>query len=542
MRKEAKAIARPNVDAVAKFMARVGHPEWRLVTDAKPKLFRVTERGEVSTWIEQQRGKPVHAMLPAGEDSHWWLQARLPRSAVPARLRPLPQMIVCADEFVALWRLADPVSTARGVELVRRIIGRAGRHAMGEPVPLPGSIYVKVRGNGEVERGPVHVIPSSTARGYRLVGNAFVDVDAKASAAPKADPRLATIDIAEGVQVQPGNSSNGFILIVGGSGSGKTVAIRRCGSDLRKYGLPLLTFDFHGDVTIPNTKRVLIAAGTDSKTGINPLEVLKADARRKGLHDQVVAFVNLMRRARPDLGALQVGVLETALASTFERAGILEHDESTWDRPPPRIADLVRRLEEMVESEAKETSKRAQSLLVTAGSLFRNPIFHRERTLSTADLLTGNLHLDLSALEDSEKMVVTDTLLRRVFSALKAQQALPENPVDDSERFRLFVIVDEVQKLVKGGGQAILDELFTEARKFGLGMILGTQSASNLTQDILANASTRLALMHTHMPEAKATAPSIGVEPQDLMDLPPHGHGYLRARPRPPVRIRVKRV
>lgn len=544
MAKQIQALARPNAAAAINFLLRVGASDWRLVADAKPKLFRATEREDVASWIERSQGsgKPVSALLPEHAGDHWWLQARLPRTASPSRLRPLPQIILGADEFTALWRLAAPVPAARAIELTQIIVGRAGRPAIGEPVPLPGTIRARQSGNGEMRRYPVHSLPAAKSRGYRVIGNALVDADAVSMPAPKADPRFATIDIAEGVQIQPGSSNNGFIVIVGGSGSGKTVAIRRCGGDLRKYGLPLLTFDFHGDVDIPGTTRTLISAGTDSVIGINPLEVLKADARLKGLHDQVVAFVNLMRRARPDLGALQVGVLETALASTFERAGILEHDPSTWDRPAPRIADLVRRLEEMVEMEAKETSKRAHSLLVTAGSLFRNPVFHRARTITTQELLTGNLHLNLSALEDSEKMVVTDTLLRRVFSALKSQQALPEAPATDRERFRLFVVIDEVQKLVKGGGERILNELFTEARKFGLGMILGTQSASNLTPDIRANASTLLALMHSRLPEAKDIAPDVGVDPQLLMDLPPHGHGYLRARPAAARRIRVRKA
>jgi hypothetical protein len=98
-------------------------------------------------------------------------------------------------------------------------------------------------------------------------------------------------------------------------------------------------------------------------------------------------------------------------------------------------------------------------------------------------------------------------------------------PVDDTERFRLFIIIDEVQKLVAGGGAEILDILFREARKFGLGMILGTQSASNLTKDIRANASCWLALLHNEIEEARRTAPNIGVEPEDLMNLRGRGDG-----------------
>lgn len=525
MRKEVKAIARPNVDAVAKFMARVGHPEWRLVTDAKPKLFRVTERGEVSTWIEQQRGKPVHAMLPAGEDSHWWLQARLPRSAVPARLRPLPQMIVCADEFVALWRLADPVSTARGVELVRRIIGRAGRHAMGEPVPLPGSIYVKVRGNGEVERGPVHVIPSSTARGYRLVGNAFVDVDARAAPKPAVDPRHLSIEIAEGVRIQPGTASNGFFLTVGAAGGGKTVALRRIAQDTRAYGVPVLTFDYHGDVVVKGTKRLLLASGPASRVGLNPLEVLADPEGRRTLHDQCKSVASLLSRAYPGIGHNQ-------------QADLMEALRRVYGRPSPNVAGLTAELRQMADDDPKGSGKRITGLLAMADGLFSNPLFSRDPVISTQELLTSSLHLDLSSLEDSEMLVVTETLLLRVFAALKALGPIPENPVDDSERFRLMVLIDEAQKL---GGSDVLSMLFREARKFGLMLNVGSQSASNLAEDVRANAGCWLALQHSLAKEADLTGKSIGVKADELINLRPKGDGYLRIKPHATRRIQVKR-
>lgn len=538
MRKEAQAIARPNAGAVANFMKRVGHPEWRLVTDAKPKLFRVTERDAVLPWIDQQRGKPVYAMLPAGEDSHWWLQARLPRTAVPARLRPLPQMVICADEFVALWRLADPVSTRRGVELVQRIVGRSGRHAMGEPVPLPGSIYVKARGNGDVERGPVHVIPASTARGYRLVGNAFVDVDAQAAPRAVVDPRHLSIEIAEGVHIQPGTASNGFFVTVGGAGAGKTVALRKIAQDTRAYGVPVLIIDFHGDVEVKGTKRVLLASGPASKVGLNPLEVLTDPERRRTLHDQNKAFSALLGRAYPGIGHNQQRDLMDALRRVYASAGIHESDPDTWAREAPRIAGLIGELKLMAEEDPKGAGKRISGLLAMADGLFSNPLFSRSPVISTQDLLTGSLHLDLAALEDSEMLVVCETLLLRAFAALKALGPIPENPVDDSERFRLMVLIDEAQKL---GGSDVLSMLFREARKFGLMLDVGTQSASNLAEDVRANAGCWLALKHSLAKEAELTGKSIGVKADELLDLKPKGDGYLRIGAHGVRRIQVKR-
>lgn len=541
MRRESKEIARPNIDAAARFMARVGHQDWRLVADAKPKLFRPTERDDAPAWVDQhqRQGKPVCALLPAISDGHWWLQARLPKTAMPARLRPLPQMIIAAGEYVVLWRLVEPVSTARAIELTQRIIGKVGRHAIGEPVPLPGTIFARVRGNGDVERGPVHVIPASKARGYRVVGNAFIDVDAKGPAPkPAVDPRHLAIEIADGVHIQPGTASNGFFLTVGAAGGGKTVALRRIAQDARAYGVPVLTFDFHGDVDVKGTRRVLLASGPASKVGLNPLEVLTDPERRRTLHDQNKAFAALIGRAYPGIGHNQQRDLMEALRRVYAGAGIIEADPDTWARPAPRIAALIDELRVMADEDPKGAGKRITGLLAMADGLFSNPLFSRSPIISTQELLTGSLHLDLSSLEDSEMMVVTETLLLRVFAALKALGPIPENPVDDGERFRLMVLIDEAQKL---GDSDVLSMLFKEARKFGLMANVGTQSASNLPGDVRANAAIMLALMHADAKEADITAKSVGVKGEDLLALKPKGDGYLRVRPHATRRIQVKR-
>lgn len=73
-------------------------------------------------------------------------------------------------------------------------------------------------------------------------------------------------------------------------------------------------------------------------------------------------------------------------------------------------------------------------------------------------------------------------------------------------------------------------------------MILGTQSASNLTKDIRANASCWLALLHNEADEARRTAPNIGVDPDDLMRLKSKGDGYLKQRSTATRRIQVAQV
>jgi len=45
-----------------------------------------------------------------------------------------------------------------------------------------------------------------------------------------------------------------------------------------------------------------------------------------------------------------------------------------------------------------------------------------------------------------------ETLLRRVFRVLRLKGPIPVQPVDDHQRFRLFVLIDEAKILSTGGG------------------------------------------------------------------------------------------
>jgi hypothetical protein len=540
MKNLAPSLAQSNAAVCVAFMRKIGAPEWRLMVDAKVRSFGEKSCEKMTTWVAemQANGKPVLVLLPTFEDGHWFLTARLPLSASPAALRPAPQVVIAADDFTALWRLAEPITAPRAADLVSRIIGSTGKAAIGEPVPLPGTILLKTMGVGLAERFPVRILSTSPSPGYRILGDDLVDVR-RSAAAEKLDPRRMAVKLADDAIWQP--DSNGFLLIVGASGGGKTEAIKTVGAGVRKYGIPVLTFDFHGDVAVPGSKPILLASGSESTLGINPLELLGASAGRQGLYDQRRAFCALVRRACPALGHKQANLLKLALETAYLDAGILDNDPSTWGRPPPRMADLMRELTRIAEDDQNKAGV-VEGLNAIAGDLFGHPIFHRDRYVGLDALLKDSVRLDLSALEDGEKMVVTETLLRRIFAALQAQGPIPVRPVDDAERFRLFVIIDEVQKLVDGGGAEILDILFRESRKFGLGMILGTQSASNLTKDIRANASCWLALLHNEMEEARRTAPNLSLDPDDLMKLRGKGDGYFKQRSTATRRIQVQQV
>ena len=86
------------------------------------------------------------------------------------------------------------------------------------------------------------------------------------------------------------------------------------------------------------------------------------------------------------------------------------------------------------------------------------------------------MRLDLSKLTDEVRYIAAETMLRKIFRVLRLKGPIPVQPTDDRQRFRLFIVIDEAKILSTGAGDPdspdrILNLLFTEARKFGLGMV-----------------------------------------------------------------------
>jgi hypothetical protein len=209
-------------------------------------------------------------------------------------------------------------------------------------------------------------------------------------------------------------------------------------------------------------------------------------AQESGLYDQRAALRGMIQRAVPALGHRQATILREAFDAVYARAGIVDDDDSTWRRPAPTFGDIQAILDEWAQDDARKTQRAAiEGCLAAVQELFGHPIFGRSSHVSVEQMLTEPLRLDLSKLPDQVRFIATETLLRKLFRMLRLKGPIPVQPADDRERFRLFVLIDEAKILSLGGGERdradnILNELITEARKFGLGMILASPDERSL--------------------------------------------------------------
>lgn len=344
------------------------------------------------------------------------------------------------------------------------------------------------------------------------------------------------------VSWQPGAQSNGFFIILGASGSGKTETLKVLTEGIHTSGVPVLILDFHGDVKIDGVRSEVLSHAPSSQLGINPMELDAQDADH-GPYMQRQELRELLARA-VQLGHRQSAVLKDALSEVYRRRGILDEDMSTWGREPPTLAEVDGLLSEWLQDdEHKSLRASIEGCRAVVESLFENPLFRRSRRLSVDEILSKGVRLDLHALSDGERLVVTDTVLRKVFRALRARGPIPVQPESDLQRFRLFVVIDEAKILSQGmkeqdrdRSSAILNVLITEARKFGLGMILATQMADHFSDEVKANAATWLVLRAQDAKEARKNAPNVQIEPSQVIELKGKGDGYLRDRPGSPGR------
>lgn len=467
-----------------------------------------------------RRKQNCTVVMPMKGGMVWHIVVNAPLHSSGKKLELEPSYVIFAHDETLIWCLSSPIPAPEAQAIALRFakpIG--GTPAVGKAIPLPGSMAYKVLKPGFADRRQVSFMAISKSA-YRLADGRLVRPAKPASLA--LDPKSLNVPLGQAedgsrVVWSPGAQANGFKLVLGGSGAGKTFALRLIAERVHKYGIPVLIFDFHGDVQVPDIRDELLSSGTDSVRGLNPMELDGACARQSGLYDQRGALQEMITRACPMLGHRQRNALIEAMEQVYAKAGIMDNDPATWGNAPPTFADLMGVIED-------------DGLRAATRTLFGHPIFQRGANVGVDELLQRSTRLDLSKLSDDVRFITVETLLQRIFRALRMREPIPVDPANDKERFRLFIIIDEVQILSLGGGVNILDTLFREARKFGIGMILGTQSASNLTKDVRANASSWLVLLHNELDEAKKTAPNIGVEPEALMKLKGKGDGYYLDR------------
>jgi len=294
------------------------------------------------------------------------------------------------------------------------------------------------------------------------------------------------------VTMEPKKLANQHLLIVGKSGAGKSQTTAGILYELSKQEIPFLVLDFqgeyisnvlkngNGDSFLDATKSVALdpSYGMD----INPLELsLNGTTGEKKDYMHNVYQVSAILKQIFGLGDIQHPVLKDAIKRAYQEKGFSISDRTTWNNEPPQFEDIWAILEFMEQNGGSNV----RNLKYRIEPLFENNIFvSGTNSVSINEVLNQNSIINLSALATPELMKsVARFVLQAVYNRM-----ISEGP---SNKIKLYVVIDEAHKLSYDN---TLTDLIREARKYGVGFILASQSVRDFATVVFENMGTKIAL------------------------------------------------
>ena len=328
--------------------------------------------------------------------------------------------------------------------------------------------------------------------------------------------------------------SNGHLVLVGGSGAGKTTALRHITSQLRAAGLPVFILDFHGDIApVGSTERLYRFEYAANAVFVNPFHLdPKYHLIPLRLRDQ---FIEAWKRRYYSMGIQQYNYLIDLIDAAFASKGITS-DPVTWAHQVD-FGDVIAAFEA---SDASDTVKEKIRAYMRNFSEWR--IFHGGKSIAVEQFLDESVRLDVSQLDENARSILADVVLRRLFLICSAK-----GPLQDKAgwaKFRAYVVIDEAQILMgsQGDAKASLSRYTAEARKFGIGLILATQLKDNVPEEIWGNVDTRLFMQALDPNERARNAKAAGV-PEDTLRTLNRGEAILTSSSQAmqrPVKIKIE--
>ncbi|MBA7547463.1 hypothetical protein ES705_39885 [subsurface metagenome] len=310
--------------------------------------------------------------------------------------------------------------------------------------------------------------------------------------------------------------SNQHILIVGTTGAGKTQTASSFIDSLSQEGIPSIIFDFQGEYMDPNladansktfverTKANVIDAADGIP--INPFEVPKDRLTgNKQNYQKVVYQVAVSMKRIFGLGDIEHAILRDAINQAYTIRGFIPGNKESWENDSPTLTDVWSILKE------KENNERGnvRNLNLRIQPLFETGIFIDDASDFTfEDILNHTTIIRLSNLATPELMVtVSRFVLQKIYSDM-----LAKGPVNT---IRVFAVIDEAHKL---SYDETLTELVREARKYGIGLLLASQSPKDFDRVAFDLMGTKIAL-HLEGEDAKIMADNLGVISKNDRDI-----------------------
>jgi hypothetical protein len=325
----------------------------------------------------------------------------------------------------------------------------------------------------------------------------------------------------------PKKLANPHVLIVGKSGAGKTQSAAAFVAELWNAKVPSVIFDFQGeymDAKLINASHATFLKCTtadvqDAADGIdvNPLEV--PDDPHTGKKQNFMKVVYQVATSLGKifgLGDIQRAILRDAIGQAFVVNGFVAGNKATWGSEAPTLSELWEILKYLETSEGGNV----RNLNLRIQPLFETGIFIESNGSQSFDRIFSRTSIiRLSNLATPELMVaVSRFVLQKIYASM-----LSKGPCD---HIRVFAVIDEAHKL---SYDETLTELIREARKYGVGILLASQSVKDFDRIVFDMVGTKIALQ-LEGDDAKVMADNISLTEKTDRDMartlifhqPPH--------------------
>ncbi|MGQ9872342.1 ATP-binding protein [Leptodesmis sp.] len=310
-------------------------------------------------------------------------------------------------------------------------------------------------------------------------------------------------------------------VIVAGSGSGKTVLVRRLVEEAVLLGIPAIVIDCANDLarmgdrwpTPPEVwsqedkqkadlyhQKSQVVVWTPGREAGNPLNLeplpdLAAVANDLEELDQVTDMARdflqeIVAPGKAQASDLKRGILKAALLYFAQNGG-------------GRLPDLIKLLSDLPLEAGGGLADAGKKARAMADSL-------RAEMLNNPLLRQGGAALDpaiLFGLDQSSEKTRISILNFVGLPSIGAQQQflnqlfmtlftwIKKNPAPTDKPIRGLLVIDEAKDFVPSTGstpcKASLSRLVAQARKYGLGLIFATQAPKSIDHNIIANCSTQ---------------------------------------------------
>ncbi len=269
------------------------------------------------------------------------------------------------------------------------------------------------------------------------------------------------------------NEPNPHMIVVGGSGSGKTVTTKAFMTRASlKYGLKLLVIDWNGEYESYADQIGATVWHVPKELKINPFAL-----RGASIADRASSIIDLMA----------FGAKLTPLQANTVRSEVLEFYAKDIE---PTLSQIDKVILDMRRDRSASDLMRAQCDLIDQRFRSVQRVIGAEPEEFYKRMLTSNNVVSLAGLNDFEKALVSYAVLQRIYEEFNRKPEL-------NNEVKLIIVLDEAWQILQSKvGDETMESLPSRivrlGRKYGFGMLVSTQQIEDVPNTFINSSSIRV--------------------------------------------------